>query len=867
MSAHSLRPRRAFAVVCACLAWLSLATASASAASLPSAEADAVHTVTGEGKLSVFGIVSPNGGSVRYWFEFLNQAQFAEAAWAHAARTTAVETSAGGLISQQIPALPTGETYHYRLAVENEAAFNNEPQYSPTVRTLTVPTPEPETKPACPNEALRTGQSAKLPDCRAYEQVTPVNKEGADDIINYGNGFVAQTAIGLDGEHLNFEHTNARWGPDVGGTFLGQDTYSFSRDGATGQWKMTSLYPQPQTGGLSLASQVQRTFDTPDLSQVLVEKDLTVSNINHSRKVEYALGPPGGPYAVAGSDVYEGEGNEEEHTGHWVAQSRDGSVAVIESPDRELIPGKRTGTTMHHELNGGSAVLAWTFGFDLYAYSGGHTSQVNVYTNGETIGACGAMMVQGREGGGKRGAGQGEEIGSQSDFAGSVNAVSSNGSRIFFEADPSMSCPSREEEEQRDFDGAPGANIELYMRLNGDETVDIGNYTFEGANPEGTKLLLGKRVAGVLEYFSYDTETRTAKPLFSFQGDVLGRKHSLSEDGNVYYFEAIGNPLTPEAPANSDDIYRYDIPSETMRFIAVNAHTDSNTNGGFYASPDGRDFYFNVDSVQGVYSVHRVTTNEEVQVYRYDSAEDVVQCVSCASPFDPEPQLFSTFMPEFGPNNNMIAPLASPASENGNFVFFDSPSALVPQDINGEIDPKQSSESTPSEFYSPSSDVYEWRRYGVDGCGRVQGCLALITNGVDGTENVLLGVGRSNRDVFIGTHSQLAATDTDRSGDIYDVRIDGGFPPPPPRPTECEADACSTPPSAPSDPTQTLLPDVLAAETPVSTAPHTTTKPKVTKCAKGRVRSHGKCVKRKGKSKTTRARGKAKRSSSRASLR
>ena len=40
---------------------------------------------------------------------------------------------------------------------------------------------------------------------------------------------------------------------------------------------------------------------------------------------------------------------------------------------------------------------------------------------------------------------------------------------------------------------------------------------------------------------------------------------------------------------------------------------------------------------------------------------------------------------------------------------------------------------------SPSSDTYEWRKNGVDGCARIEGCVSLITGGTGGYRNELLG--------------------------------------------------------------------------------------------------------------------------------
>ncbi len=127
--------------------------------------------------------------------------------------------------------------------------------------------------------------------------------------------------------------------------------------------------------------------------------------------------------------------------------------------------------------------------------------------------------------------------------------------------------------------------------------------------------------------------------------------------------------------------------------------------------------------------------------------------------------------------------------------------------MNGEIpvDPEGGRINEPyfdgANSTSPSTDVYEWRSDGVDGCVARQGCLALITDGRAGFHNILLGSADEGRDVFMYTLSKLVPQDLDSAGDIYDARVDGGLAPPTPPPGECEGGACSTPPSPPNDAT------------------------------------------------------------------
>jgi hypothetical protein len=51
-------------------------------------------------------------------------------------------------------------------------------------------------------------------------------------------------------------------------------------------------------------------------------------------------------------------------------------------------------------------------------------------------------------------------------------------------------------------------------------------------------------------------------------------------------------------------------------------------------------------------------------------------------------------------------------------------------------------------------------------------------------------------DIFFFSKAQLVGQDTDGLVDVYDARIDGGFPAPPPKPS-CSGDACQGPASTP----------------------------------------------------------------------
>ena len=749
----------------------------------PQITADA-SGLTPFGSIAIAVATTQNGGEAydtHYHFEYVSQVQFeTEGGWAKAASTPVVDLGVGKpdkkneghaeteFLGADLPPLTPGETYRYRVSATNTSPGGL--VVHGAEQTLTVPTPASvEEAAACPNQATRTGLSAALPDCRAYEQLTPVDKEGAQEIYSYGGRSGTTNAVegavpGEDGDHLMFGSTLVRWGT---GPRAGQSPYFFSRDPVRG-WQMTAAAAQPEAGFDQYAAQV---FN-PDLTQFGFE-----ARGGGSTAVEFKAGPPGGPYATVAPSVPYPPGGKSNFG--WVAASADFSKLVLAVEDRRLLEPRSATKT----------------GNDLYEYSAGVLRQANVEAGGKAIGTCGAGVVNGLEA-------------ESPNYLTSVNAVSADGSRVFFYAVPVGSeCPPVGEEE------TPGGGQELpqrhlYMRVDGETTVDIGVYRFLEADPQGSTLL----VVHNGELFRYDTHTHATEPVPA--GETLTH-HRYS------YTVTAGS-----GHAN------YRLPAEVSGFLA------SGTNG----------LGVSIFLAKALFGAKEDLPE---QILRYDSAQHLIECLSCASPFDPEPKTASIY--GGGTEGTSTTPVVS---ANGDYVFFDTPAALLPSDIDGEFAPGTNvggRTGSGETDYSVSSDVYEWRRDGLDGCAHLQGCLALITSGRGGYLNLLLGIDPSGRDVFFSTNESLLPRDNDTAADIYVARIGGGFPEPP-RVVECAGDACSTPFAAPNDLTPSSSTFQGAGNVPgVSVAVKGKHKPKAKKCkatakkkcgAKHKKKTHRKTKKR-----------------------
>jgi hypothetical protein len=745
----------------------------------PTVEGDSSSEVSLTGA-TVSAHVDPGGLASTYRVEYGTSGAYASSTSA----ASLGDASVGVVATAHLSGLQPGTLYSFRFVVTNALGTTTDSEGATFTTQASAPASEPS---SCPNEASRQGPSAVLPDCRAYEQVSPVNKGGAEDLFSTGNSSSSEGVPSVDGnQYLLF--SPAALGEDGRG---GYNTYLFSR-GVDGWTRTSAAVP-----GVGVQSPYPELFDPADFSHIGVN-DFLVSPGSETVEEyarDYLVGPAGGPYATV--DHVPGIQAE----ANMVGGSAGLSHVVLETMHQQLAPGDSGQDPNSHAL---------------FEWAGGQYKLVNVNTDGSLTSPCGAVLG---EGSGK---------------GGSYRAVSSDGSKIIFTApDP--------------YAGGAGCwegsvdPPQLYMRVDGTSTVDVSAPArdakdptpypalYVGASADGEKVfflsegeLTADATAHSRELYEYDT--RTSKLTRVSRGDSgsavgsVGFVPGVSSDGSAVYFTASGQ-LASGSPAGGG-LYRYDTNSEVTTFITSRLpedHPEGLENTGFWygqmwgtgprALTPRANWY---TTAHGQY----LAFASGPEVYLYNAASNKLVCVSC------NPSGAATVYGAAFATSAFVTPSDTsprPVSENGSYVFFGSGDALVPGALAGV------------------SHVYEWH----------DGKISLISAAGDPSASFFMGSTADGSNVFFGTHSQLVAQDADEAGDLYDARINGGFgglaPP------ACTGTGCQGVPGAPpifATPASVTFAGIgnFASEPPPSKG---TVRKKASKCKKGFSRKKGRCVKNK----------------------
>jgi hypothetical protein len=656
---------------------------------------------------------------------------------------------------------------------------------------------------ACENEATRTGPSASLPNCRAYELVTPSDKSGTHQDL--GRESIQGAVAAVDGNRLGLK-TFVTLGPDpeLGGSFL-----VFSRT-ASG-WVLTPVR-SAETPGSSL---YKSEIFSPDLTQIGVKSE-TVSPLSPEEPVQ--VGVPGGPYAILAAPpneqhILRPEGKTHElGTTRLLGANADFSRIVLGSTDHTLISDTPTGTDED--------------AYDLYEWVNGKLRLVNVSDTGSLTSECGAVLGYGHVSGG----GTPELHHNLID-----NAISGDGSKIFFTSpDPlgpggGEDCADAPSLYMRVTEMAGGREENKTIEMSAPEEVTLSAkeeempVVYEGASTNGARVffiteraLTSDATADFFHLYEYDTEATEGRRLkLAFQRQTTtsllneAQEVFVVNDGSVVYF--YGNRYK--------ELYRYEAAG------GGSVHQIASLSGPEYnetpsSTSDGEFFLF---ASEGVAGEPRGAGHNEL--YRYDHANGSVMCVSCG-PND-APANVEGFMGNASAGRTSLqfepldeVPNFTNMSDDGSEVFFDSTGSLAPQVVNEGV-----------------MNVYEWAADGTGSCTNSVGCTYLISEGDSAVDSLLIGASADGSNVFFLTHSQLVPRDRDSLGDIYDARVDGGLPEAE-ESAACLGDTCLSSPVAAIEPTLGT-----SVSNGVGNLAITPT-PKAKRCGKGMARRKGSCVKK-----------------------
>lgn len=640
----------------------------------------------------------------------------------------------------------------------------------------------------CPNAQVRALQfSTFLPDCRAYELVSPANKEGSNVAAD-----PTMTQSAVSGEAIKWTSTKA-FGDAIGTEVRGAEYVS--QRGSEG-WSTHSINPGQRAPVFSLYKSSQYQDFSDDLTKGVYWALAPVGgghpNVEHVASLYLrtdVLSAPPGTYELLSDSATPLPSRPEFSTEmeiHFAAASADWSRITFE-------------TTQALTTDAANANPALP---KLYEWHNGAVTLVGILPDGTV--AEGSMAGDGAgthfwDGGWTR------------------DTISSDGSRIVFTAAPFAGVNNSEQIQAGD----------LYMRIDGKETIKLNVDERTEPDPEGPQpaafwaataneseiffttgqALTDDATSGDWHFYRYDLDAPSGKHLallaqVATPEGVEGKLrylanqdiaiNGISADGSYVYFTVpvfneIGE-ITPWLDVWHDGTIRRLVPRETVS-VRDSAWGDTSRVGGansFRVTPDGKTIAFatndrEVAKLVGYDNVHYTgpgyADKNEIYTYAYDSEK--LTCVSCdpsgALPVGDADNTTNVYidamdiyaLTEYMSNMYQDRSL----SDDGRYIFFDTPDPLVPEDTNGR------------------RDVYEY--------DTTLGRAELLSGGMCNCESTFVDASPDGSNAFFTTHQALVRADFDTADDVYDVRIGGGFvAQSAPLPAPCEGDDCQGPAKA-----------------------------------------------------------------------
>jgi|HubBroStandDraft_2_1064218.scaffolds.fasta_scaffold19869_3 hypothetical protein len=722
----------------------------------------------------------------------------------------------------------------------------------------------------CPSETESSpGFHTYLPDCRAFELVTPAFVAGN---VPLGVGNKREPPqVSADGEHLlslvlgGFAETESL---EQNSFHIGA-YYEFLRTAAG--WRAEALTPPPSLFPRYEFSMASSNFSRSlwALQQSAVPGEELpvgappnrapegVNGFSYPNNAVLAIREPAGagkgrftivgPVTAPGHQQYD-----ETHNFHVEGASADLSHILlrVNAELMQLWPGDETllGKTSLYEYVGAGdrePVLVGVSNDGSVAEAASREGKAYINEAAELVSLCGT---------GLGGSGAGGPL---------ASAVSASGEIVYFTA---LACGD-----------APRVN-ELYARVGGVRTVDISEPStgpggdcescdesepypavYQGASEDGSKvffsseqeLLPGASGNSLYEY-SFDAANKHDRVTLVAR-EVSGVA-AVSEDGTRVYFDSSGvlsggaNENGEVAQRGAQNLYVYDTGSGGPPvFVAQEA-------SGARATRDGQFLVF--ESLR-----HVSGTNDRsvvAQLFEYDADTGVIARVSVGQSSPAGYECETTHVVEEGFNcdgnatsGSFYLPYPLTKQESESWWPTDATSGLAVS-ANGVVEFESKIALTPLAV-AGNENVYEYRA----------GDVYLLSPGEEATSPInaeaniplsrALGVDESGQDAFFSTTESFLPQDTDSQTSWYDAREDGGYPAPAQR-SACIGGACQGPFNAvPPSPAAGGSATAVAGGNVVVPAPEA--KPtSVVKCKKGYVKKKGKCVKGpKAKSKATKA--------------